>query len=85
MRYGVLGLNNLIEFTEGEWFKISGRGNVYSAKMPYSIDYSLLNKNVKIEGYEYLVTGVEMTRQLDSTLYKGRPIGLLVRGPRKDI
>jgi hypothetical protein len=72
-----------IEFVDGEWFKIAGRGNVFATNMPVSIDYSLRNKTVIIQGHEYLVTGVELQATLDSGLYKGRKIGLLVRGDVK--
>jgi translation elongation factor EF-Tu-like GTPase len=75
----------LLNFQEGEWFKISGRGHVFSTKMPEDHDESLLNKEVMIQGHTYLVTGVEMFTVCDNRLYKGRPVGLLIRGNRKDV
>jgi hypothetical protein len=74
----------MIEFTGGEWWRIAGRGNVYACKMPETIEGSLHLKEVKIEGHVYTVTGVEMFAINDRTLHKGRSVGLLVRGPRKD-
>ena len=74
----------MIEFTGGEWFTISGRGNVYACKMPVDHEGSLLKTEVLIEGHQYTVTGVEMHAVVDRSLFKGRTIGLLVRGPRKD-
>lgn len=74
----------MIEFTDGEWWKIAGRGNVYACKMPVTIEGTFLNSEVKIEGHVYFVTGIEMFALNDRTLHKGRSIGILVRGPRKD-
>lgn len=73
----------LLNFTEGEWFLISGRGNVFATKMPEDFDSSLLNKEVLINGHKYTVKGVEKFAVVDDSLYKGRKVGLLVRGPIK--
>jgi len=74
----------VIEFTGGEWFCIRGRGNVYACVMPVNHEGSLLNTEVLIEGYEYTVIGVETHAVADRSLFKGRKVGILVRGPRKD-
>jgi hypothetical protein len=74
----------MLELTGGSWFSIAGRGNVYACNMPADHEGSLLNQEVLIEGHKYLVTGVELQAVRDGTLYKGRPVGLLVRGPRKE-
>jgi translation elongation factor EF-Tu-like GTPase len=75
----------MIHFIEGEWHKIAGRGYVFATRMPEDHEGSLLNKEVVINGHQYTVTGVEMFALHDSRLHKGRPVGLLVRGPRKDV
>lgn len=75
----------LLSFTEGEWFKIAGRGHVFATKMPEDYEGSLVKKDVLINGHQYTVTGVEMFATYDTSLFKGRSVGLLVRGPRKDV
>jgi translation elongation factor EF-Tu-like GTPase len=69
-----------VTFTEGEWHSISGRGNVYATEMPIDYPKTLLGETVTIEDYDYIVTGVEMFAVLDNSLYKGRQVGILVRG-----
>lgn len=75
----------MLKFNEGEWWKIAGRGNVFATKMPEFHPVSMLNTEVLIQGETYTVIGVEMTRQNDSSLFKGRSVGLLVRGPVKHV
>lgn len=74
----------MLEFTGGEWFNISGRGNVYSCKMPVDFHDSLMDMEVKIEGNTYVIIGVELHAVRDRFLRKGRSVGLLIRGPRKE-
>lgn len=77
----------MINFSNGEWFKISGRGNVYSTKLSKDTwTNEIFKTNVLIDDEEYYVTGIESfakARDKDSVkgyLYKqNEPIGLLVR------
>lgn len=73
-----------LEFTEGEWHYISGRGHVFATKMPRDYPVSFLGKEVIIEGNKYIVRGIEMFAVADTSLFKGRDVGILVRGNRKE-
>jgi hypothetical protein len=75
----------VIEFHQGEWFHIKGRGHVFATKMPQDHDKSLLGTDVKIGEFVYRVVGVEMQGLNDPSLTKGRAVGILVRGERKDV
>lgn len=78
----------MIKFSGGEWFKISGRGNVYSCKVPEGgfSTAQVYEQTVEIDGKEYFVTGIETfaifrKRTRDGWIYeKGESVGLLVRG-----
>jgi len=74
----------MTKFGPGEWFDIAGRGHVYSTYNPEECDdfSHLLNKEVEIEGNIYMCTGVEFMGF--SSFRKGRPIGILVRGPKRE-
>ena len=72
-------------YDEGEWCHISGRGWVFITKNKEEcVDYSrLLNKEVSIQGHIYTVVGIE--RHAVAHQRVGAPIGLLIRGPRKEV
>lgn len=73
----------LLQFETGEWTYVSGRGNIFITQMPKTINYSLLDSDVIIQGKVYTVIGVEMPTQnwnMDMSLVEGRRVGLLIRG-----
>lgn len=74
-----------LEFNEGEWFNIHGRGNVFSTKNPFECkDFShIFETFVIIKGNSYYVTGIEYFA-IQLPYPKGHSIGLLVRGPIKE-
>ncbi len=75
----------MIEFKALEWFEISGRGWValVECDQERSRDQpGLTGQDVKIDGHEYTVVGVER-RMPSYAIRKAEPIGLLIRGERK--
>lgn len=73
----------MLEFDIGEWVYVKGRGNIFVTKMPESFPHSLIYREVQILGKTYMVVGVEMQAKNDTTLHKGRPVGILIQGPIK--
>lgn len=73
----------MLQFDEGEWVYVTGRGNIFVTKMPESFPGNLTYRDVQIQGKTYWVIGVEMQAKNDTTLHKGRPVGILVQGPIK--
>ena len=74
----------MVEFNEGEWFRIAGRGYVFATtnKTDRTDFKDILNNTVLIQGNEYYVIGEEQRGYTSSR--KGGLIGLLVKGPKKE-
>ncbi len=70
----------MIEFISQSQYDITGRGKVFGVANPRACGNFnwLLNQRVKIDGREWLVTGIERFA-IGGTYPEGKPIGLLVK------
>lgn len=73
-----------IEFNDAISFDIPGKGTVYATTAPFdSPDYNyLINRTVKINGNEWMVTNVEYNSPFAGVCRAGSAIGLVVRKPK---
>jgi hypothetical protein len=75
----------VMTFNEGDWLQIAGKGNVFSTTMPRDFEGVLIGQEVTIKGHNYTVANIEMTGILHRNfLTKGKALGLIINGPRKD-